>query len=124
MDLASGHCLRQQSFHHVEPFCIEWLVANGLASATVPIACVPLIAFLAVEIRMHPRAIPAFVLLRGFVRPCPIALGVPPQSGEGERAPVLGVDIEGFARDLSTRSGLEFLPLDLELAPSTARWFP
>lgn len=36
------------------------------------------------EVRVNPRAILAFVLLGGFVRSCPIALGVPPQSGEGE----------------------------------------
>jgi hypothetical protein len=34
---------------------------------------------------MHPRTVSPFVLLRGFVRSLPIALGVPPQSGEGER---------------------------------------
>lgn len=32
---------------------------------------------------MHPRTLDAFAMLRGLVRPSPIALGVPPQSGEG-----------------------------------------
>ena len=34
---------------------------------------------------MYPRAIDSFVLLGGFVRSRPIALGIPPQSGEGVR---------------------------------------
>src|SRR5215831_708947 len=32
---------------------------------------------------MNPRPLRAFVLLCGFVRSSPVALGVPPQSGEG-----------------------------------------
>ena len=31
---------------------------------------------------MNPRSLDAFVLLSGFVRPRPIALGIPPQPGE------------------------------------------
>ena len=34
---------------------------------------------------MHPRSLDTLVLLRGLVCPLPIVLGVPPQSGEGER---------------------------------------
>jgi hypothetical protein len=34
---------------------------------------------------MHPRTLGTFVLLGGFVCPRPIALGIPPQPGEGVR---------------------------------------
>lgn len=44
-----------------------------------------MIAFLAMKVGVDPRTIGAFVLLSGFVRSRPIALRVPPQSGEGER---------------------------------------
>jgi hypothetical protein len=33
----------------------------------------------------HPRFLDALILLRGFVRPVPIALAVPPQPGERVR---------------------------------------
>ena len=33
---------------------------------------------------MNPRTIASFILLRRFVRSLPIALAIPPQSGEGE----------------------------------------
>ena len=37
---------------------------------------------LAMQVGMNPRTLDAFVLLRGFVRPCPIALGIPPKPGK------------------------------------------
>jgi hypothetical protein len=37
-----------------------------------------MIALFSMEVGMHPRAILAFVLLSGFVRPRPIDLGIPP----------------------------------------------
>ncbi len=36
------------------------------------------------QVGVHPRTLYAFVLLRRFVGSRPIALGIPPQSGEGE----------------------------------------
>lgn len=42
--------LSQQFFHDADPLRIKRLSANGLACAVVPIACVPLIAFLAVQV--------------------------------------------------------------------------
>jgi hypothetical protein len=75
--------LSQQISHDGEPFGMERFLANGLACTTVPISCVALVAFLAMEIGMNPRTILAFVPLSGFVRSRPIALGIPPQSGEG-----------------------------------------
>jgi hypothetical protein len=77
--------LSQQFFHDADPFRFEGLPANGLASATVPIGCVALIAFLAMQVSVNPRTIASFILLRGFVRPRPITFGVPPQSGQGDR---------------------------------------
>jgi len=67
------------------PFRIERLPAIRFTSPVVPIGCVVLIAFLPVKVGMHPRTLDAFVLLGGFVRPRPIALGIPPQPGEGVR---------------------------------------
>jgi hypothetical protein len=77
--------LSQQSSHDADPGRIERFPANGLARPVVPIRCVALIAFFAVQVGMHPRTLNVFVLLRGLVRPVPIALGIPPQSGEGVR---------------------------------------
>ena len=54
-------------------------------SARLPVGCVALIAFLAVEIRVNPRSLDAFVLLRGVVCSRPIALCIPPQSGDRVR---------------------------------------
>ena len=68
----------KQAFDNAEPFPVERLPAHGFTSPTIPIGCVALIAFFPVEVRMHPRTLDAFILLRGFVRPPPIALGVPP----------------------------------------------
>ena len=52
---------------------------------------------------MNPRTLGAFVLLGRFVGSCPIVLGIPPQSGEGERE-------SGWVFDSVSR--LEFLALD------------
>src|SRR5437870_2704630 len=73
----------QQRIDDAEPFRIEWLSANGFARSAVPIVGVALIAFLAMQVGMHPPTVPPFILLCGFVRPFPVALGVPPQSCEG-----------------------------------------
>ena len=67
------------------PFPVERLPANGFTGPTIPVGGVALVALLAVQVRMHPRSLDALVLLRGFVRPLPIALGIPPQPGEGVR---------------------------------------
>ena len=37
------------------------------------------------QVGVNPRTLDAFVLLGGFVRSFPIALGIPPQSGKGMR---------------------------------------
>jgi hypothetical protein len=81
--LPSG--LFQQSRRDADPLRIKWFPANGLACATVPIRRVAIIPFLAMQVSVNPRTIPAFVLLGRFVRSPPIALGIPPQSGEGVR---------------------------------------
>jgi hypothetical protein len=70
--------LSQQDSHNAEPLRIQRLSAHGLARPVVPIRCVALIAFLTVQVRMHPRTVAPFVLLCGFVRPRPVALAVPP----------------------------------------------
>src|ERR1700680_2692009 len=75
----------QQRIDDAEPFRIEWLSANEFARSAVPIVGVALIAFLAMQVGMHPRTVPPFILLCEFVRSLPVALGVPPQSGERVR---------------------------------------
>jgi hypothetical protein len=75
--------LYQHRFGDTEPLPIERHPADGLPSPAVPVRRVIIIALLAVEIGMHPRPLDALVLLRGFVRPRPIALCIPPQPGEG-----------------------------------------
>jgi hypothetical protein len=75
----------QQISHDAQPFGVQWVPANGLASPTVPIFCIALIAFLAMQVGVHPRTLGALVLLGRFVRSLPIAFAIPPKSGEGER---------------------------------------
>lgn len=77
----------KQRFHYAQPLLIERLPANRLSCSVVPIYGVALIAFLAMEVGMHPRASDAFVLLRTFVSAIPVAFGVPPQPSEGVRQP-------------------------------------
>ena len=64
----------QQSSRDAEPFRIERISANRLASATIPVCRIVLIALLAVEISMYPRTLDAIVLLStrglGSSRPC------------------------------------------------------
>ncbi len=79
--------LSQQSLHNAEPFRIQRLPANGLASATIPVRRVVLIAFFSMEVGVYPRALHAFVLLSRFVGSRPISLRVPPQSSEDECEP-------------------------------------
>src|ERR1039457_4232929 len=59
--------LSHQISHNAEPFRIEWLSADGLACSTVPVGCVVLIAFFAMQVGVHPRTIGAFVPLSRFV---------------------------------------------------------
>jgi hypothetical protein len=76
--------LPEEISYYAEPFRIQWLPANGLVRPTVPVGCVALIAFPAMQVGVHPRTLRSFVPLSGFVRSRPIALGIPPQSSEGE----------------------------------------
>jgi hypothetical protein len=62
----------------VEPFRIEWLSASRLSRPTIPISGVALIAFLAMQVGVHPRTLGAFVLLSRFVGLFPITFGIPP----------------------------------------------
>jgi len=41
-------------------------------------AALPRIAFLPVQVGVHPRTIAAFILLSRFVRSRPVAFGIPP----------------------------------------------
>src|SRR6266576_4125082 len=56
---------------------------NGFTGPTIPVGGLALVALLAVQVRMRPRSLDAFVLLCGSVRSRPIALRIPPQCREG-----------------------------------------
>ena len=77
------HFLCQQRLYNAEPFRFQRFPAHGLARPVVPIGCIALIAFLAMQVGVNPRSLDAFVLLGGLVRPLPVALAIPPQSDEG-----------------------------------------
>ena len=79
--------LAKQSSNDTKPLRIERLAADWLTRSTVPVCCVAVVAFLSMKVGMHPRSFDTFVLLGGFVRSLPIALAIPPQSGEGVREP-------------------------------------
>ena len=55
----------------------------GLPARLYQYAACP-IAFLAMQVGVHPRTLGPFVLLSGFVGSRPIALGVPPETRECE----------------------------------------
>lgn len=58
----------------------RWVQAYGLFLEVV-VTPIALIAFLTMQVGMHPRSIRPFVPLCGFVCSRPIALCVPPHSG-------------------------------------------
>ena len=70
----------QQMSGDAAPFLVEWLSANRLAGSGVPITGIVVIAFLAMQIGMYPRAVTSFVLLGRLVGSFPVAFSVPPQS--------------------------------------------
>jgi hypothetical protein len=67
-----------------KPFRIERLSADRFSRPTVPVRRVVRIAFLTMQVGVHPRTLGPFVLLGRFVCPLPIALGVPPETIECE----------------------------------------
>jgi hypothetical protein len=76
--------LCNQFFQNTEPFRIEWFSAYRLSRPTVPTVGVTLIAFFAMQVGVHPRALGP---LSCWADPCarfPITFAVPPKSGEGE----------------------------------------
>jgi len=76
--------LCQQLFHNADPLRIERFPANRLPRSTIPVGCISLIAFFAMQVGVHPRTLGAFVLLRRFVGRCRIVIGIPPETDESE----------------------------------------
>jgi len=74
---------RQQFPGDLGPFGLDAARGNRAARASVPIAGVGQVAFLAVKIGMHPRPIGAPVRLGGLVRGGPIAAAVMPKPKKG-----------------------------------------
>src|SRR5205807_2295671 len=57
---------------------------HSLAGTPIPSTGVPHVAFLAMQVRVHPIAVPlSFVLLDAFMRPLPVAATRPPQRLQG-----------------------------------------
>lgn len=77
--------LSEQSRHQLDPFVFEPLAANRFACPTVPVGGIILIAFFPMQVGVHPRTFDSRVLLRRFVSSLPLALSIPPQSGERVR---------------------------------------
>ena len=53
-------------------------ILRRVLQAIVVMVVVALIAFLAMQVGVHPRALRTLILLSGFVCPRPIALRIPP----------------------------------------------
>src|SRR6185369_4430446 len=68
----------KQVFHEAAPFCLKGFPADGLTGPSIPVGCVVLITFLAMQIGMHPCPVYTFVLLSRFMGSCPITFGFPP----------------------------------------------
>jgi len=75
--------LAKQGFDDGQPLFVEPGPARWPARPAIPVAGIAKVAFLPVQVGMHPRASGTFVLLGGFVSARPIALGVPPKTREG-----------------------------------------
>src|SRR5215472_7920465 len=89
--------LSEQSRHNLDPFVFERLAANGFACPAVPVGGIICIAFLPMQVCVHPRTFRSRVPLRRFVSSLPLALSIPPQSGERERQSGWGFG-SGFLR--------------------------
>jgi hypothetical protein len=74
--------LSQQVPHDADPFLVWRLAANRLSRPTIPVRCVALIAFLAMQVGVNPTTIGSFVLLGRLVGTFPNAFAVPPYAEE------------------------------------------
>ena len=77
--------LFQQGFHDAQPFRIERIPRYRVGGSTIPILRVMLIAFLAMEVGMNPGTCRPLILLSRLMGANPIALGIPPEAGQGWR---------------------------------------
>jgi hypothetical protein len=69
-----------QEFHHnLFPLRTQARFRLRPPRAPVPVTRIPRIAFFTMEIRMHPRAVRGFDLLRNRMRPSPVAFSIPPK---------------------------------------------
>jgi hypothetical protein len=53
--------LSQQIFHNADPFRIDWFSANRLPRPTIPVGCVVLIAFFAMQVEGSIALIASFI---------------------------------------------------------------
>ena len=98
---ARNECLSgQEGGNDLLPFRVERQHAVRLTGLSVPVAGVPFVAFLAMEVGVHPGCIRSVFRLRDFVRLVPVAFGLPPEGVEEGR--------EGWWRLLLTDGCAEF----------------
>lgn len=73
-----GWSKAQQIAGDAAPLGFERFPTDRLPRATVPVCRILVIAFLAMQVRVHPCSIAAFTFLRPVVRLLPVAPGIPP----------------------------------------------
>src|ERR1700687_1151054 len=59
--------LAHQVAYDAAPLRVEWFSANGLSRSPVPVSRVLLIAFLAMQVGVHPGSLGSFILLCPFM---------------------------------------------------------
>ena len=70
----------QQHGHDLAPFVIAGSVGRGLVGTLVPVSGILVISLFAMQVGMDPsRFLPLLLVLRDFVSPIEIPLGVPPK---------------------------------------------
>src|SRR4051812_32359779 len=73
---------REKIRHDRPPFLVEWAARNRSVRGAIPVTGIGQIAFMAVQVRMHPSGIGARLVLHELVRPVPVAFRGPPQTLE------------------------------------------
>jgi hypothetical protein len=92
-----------------QPLRLERFAADRFPGAAVPVRCIALIAFLPVEVGVHPRALEVFDLLSAFMGAGPIAFRIPPEARHWKRQ--VGRRIWGIERVAKIIYGHDSIPV-------------